>query len=157
MEQIASDGHRTFFLRVLTPDERLGIPFGGAPYPAMVWSMGLTTATQKHQLCADLIGTGCRYLVCGGVECRAWEDAADEERDLAESVGLDFVMTTSHRGEPEDEVAFFFVHLTNSDQHEFTRYLIVLVGSDDPVKARLTAAVREELNPSSRAGLPPGE
>jgi hypothetical protein len=153
MEQIASDGQRTFLLRVMAPDEDLGDPFDGELYPALVWDTRPASEAQKRRMARSLIASGCRYVVCGGVESEAWEHAADRaytEQDLPEPVPDElFVMTTSHRGEEVDDVAFFFVHNTNFGDHDFTRYLMLLVGPVDGVKARLVEAVRAEVAESS--------
>jgi len=147
MEPIASDPRRAFFLRVLGPDEALGSPFGGEPYPALVWATRPAPDAEKRRLADALIATGCRYVVCGGVECWQWEHAADRafiEQDLPEPQADErFVMTTSHRGEPEDDVAFFFVQNTCFGDHDFARYLVLLVGDHAPTRERLIAAIRE--------------
>jgi hypothetical protein len=149
MDQIASDSRRAFFLRVLAPGEALTSPFDGEPYAALVWATTRRTpAAQKQRIATALIATGCRYVVCGGAESESWEEAVDDAylaQDLPEPVPDElFVMTSSHRGEPEDEVAHFFVHATGMHR-DFARYLVLLIGADDGVQARLTAAVREEV------------
>lgn len=151
MEQISSDSRRAFFLRVIAPDEPLDPPFDGHLYPALIWATQPTSDAQKRRITDALIAGGCRYVVCGGVEANAWEDAADDAylaQELPEPVPDEhFVMTTSHRGEPEDEVAHFFVHNTSFGAHNFTRYLVLIIGADDDVPARLTEAVRAEMDP----------
>jgi hypothetical protein len=149
MEQIASDGRRTVFLRMMAPDDALDSPFGGELYPVLVWATVDTSAEYKQRLCESLVATGCRYVVCGGAECWVWEHAADRayiEQELPEPVPDEqFVMTTSHRNEPPDEVAFFFVHNTSFGEHDFTRYLVLMIGEDERVREALNAAVRHEL------------
>lgn len=149
MEPIASDGRRAFFLRVLAPGEAPAPPFGGDPYPALVWAARRTTPAQKRRLAAALVETGCRYVVCGGAECEAWEEAADDaylDQDLPDPESTDrLVLTTSHPREPEDEVAFFFVHDTRFGGHDFTRFLVLLIGDDPGARERLAAAIRAEL------------
>jgi hypothetical protein len=145
MERIASDAGRTFHLGVLIADEVPDPPFDGEPYPVLVWATRPTTDARKQCIAQALIASGCRYVVCGGVESGTWEDAADDaylQQDLPDPVPDDrFVMTTSHPGQPEDEVAHFFVRAT-ALHREFSRYLVLLIGADDPVQARLTAAIR---------------
>ena len=150
MEQIASDSQRTFFLRVMQPGEELGSPFGGEPYPALVWATGRTTAAQKHRLCTELIASGCRYVVCGGRECGAWEEAADEAyvaQDLSDAeLAEQHVMTSSHEREPADEVAFFFANHTRLGPHDFRRHLVLVIGDDPRARAALVASLREEVD-----------
>lgn len=151
MQHIASDARRAFFLRVLAPGEALDPPFEGTPYPALVWATQPIPDEQKRRIADALITGGCRYVVCGGAEADAWEDAADDayiEQDLPEPVPDDrFVMTTSHPGEAAEDVAFFFVHNTSFGAHDFTRYLVLIFGADDCVQARVAEAVRAEMAP----------
>jgi 2-polyprenyl-6-methoxyphenol hydroxylase-like FAD-dependent oxidoreductase len=148
MEQIGSDGRRTFFLRALQPGEALDPPFGGAPYPALVWGTDRTTAEQKDRLCTSLIATGCRWVVCAGRESVAWEEAADEAFTTQDLTDDEFrermVMTSSHQGYTPDEVAFDFVHITGFGSHDFTRYLVLLIGDDAHVREQLVSSIRGE-------------
>lgn len=149
MELVASGGGREFFLRVLAPGEPLGAAFDGDAYPALVWAAARTTATQKHRLCAELIATGCRYVVCGGRESAAWEEAADDAFAAQDLPDEDFeagqLMTSSHEYEPPDDVAFFFFHNTSFGHHDFTRYLILVIGEHAGIREQLVAAIREEV------------
>jgi hypothetical protein len=145
LEPIASDGRRTFSLRIVQPGEVVDAPFGGSAYPALVWNTGRTTAAQRDRLCESLIAGGCRYLLFGGREAAAWEDAADEAStspDRAEGPDA-HVMTASYAGYPPDEVAFDLVHTT-----DFANGLVLMVGDDVTVRAQLVASIREELAPA---------
>jgi hypothetical protein len=152
MQQIASDGSRAFFLHALEPRDELPPPFGGEPYAALVWATRPTSDAQKQRIAHALIESGCGYVVCGGAQSEAWEEAADDAyltQDLPDPVPDErFVMTSSHPREPPDEVVHFFVHATGMHR-DFARYLVLVVGPDEPVQERLTEAVREE------AGGPP--
>jgi hypothetical protein len=153
MEQIASDGRRAFFLRVLAPGEEPGSTFGGEPYPVLLWAARPTKASQKQRLCAALIASGCRYVVCGGRESVAWEEAADEAftaQDLTdEELRERMVMTSSLVGYPPHEAAFDLIHTTSFGEHDFTRYLVLLIGEDPKIREQLIAAIREEVTASS--------
>lgn len=148
MEIIASDAAREFHLRTVQPGEALGSPFGGEPYPALVWATGRTTASQKGRLCAELIASGCRYAVFGGRECAAWEEAADEAfvaQDLSdEELAERHVTTTSHEREPADDVAFFFANNLMFGPGDFRRHLVLVIGDDPRPRAELVASLREE-------------
>lgn len=147
MEQVAADAYRAFFFHAMEPGEALEVPFGGEPYAALVWSARRTTDAQKARITQALIASGCGYVVCGGAESERWEDAADEaylDQNLPHPVPDDrFVMTTSHPGEPPDEVVFFLTNATRLHR-EFARYLVLLVGDDDAVRQRLIDIVRHE-------------
>jgi hypothetical protein len=148
MEQIASDGRRAFFLRVMAPGEELGSPFDGESYPVLVWATKPTKTPQKQRLCAALIASGCRYVVCGGRESAAWEEAADEAFAAQDLTDAEFrermVMTSSLVGYPPDEAAFDLIHTTNFGEHDFTRYLVLMIGDDPRVREHLVASIREE-------------
>lgn len=124
MEQIASDGRRVFYFRVLAPGEGLDSPFDGDPYAALVWAACRTSDVQKQRVVADLIASGCRYIVCGGAASEVWEAVADEEIVAQDRMDLDspaeFVMTTSRTRETMDDAAFFLVRCTSFGYHDFT-------------------------------------
>jgi hypothetical protein len=66
--------------------------------------------------------------VCGGKNCEAWHDDADMVvviLELDSGQELPMVMTTWHSDEPEEEVVFFAFNLTNFDQHDFRKYLVL--------------------------------
>jgi hypothetical protein len=148
MERIASDSDRQFYLRTLQPGEALGSPFGGEPFPALVWAAGSTPPEEKARVCAELTASGCRYFVCGGRECVAWETAADDAfiaLDLQEpEYDAQFVMTTSHDRQPANDVAFYFANNTSFDSHDFRRYLVLMIGDDPRARAELIASLRAE-------------
>lgn len=118
----------------------LASPFKGVLFPCLIWDHGSAFAEQQRtDIARVLLDAGCRYAVCGGNNCRLWETALDVEfvtryrdapDDIREAV---HVMTTSHYGESPDDVAFFFVHNTNFDHHDFKHFLIVHMGTGESV------------------------
>lgn len=123
-------------------------PFVGALFPCLVWDhSGRFSETDRSAVARALLDAGCRYAVCGGQRCEAWEAAVDVEfvtrhADASqEALDAAHVMTTSHRGESPDDVAFFFVLNTNFDEHAFERYLVLHIGTG-PAEHALEAAVR---------------
>jgi UDP-N-acetylmuramyl pentapeptide synthase len=58
------------------------------------------------------------------------------------------VMTTWHTDEPEQEVVFFAFNLTNFDEHDFRKYLVLTIGHDSVVRNRLEKLIRSTLIPS---------
>lgn len=148
MERIASDGRREFHLHVVSPGGGPGPPFGEEPFAALVWAAERTSAAHKERTCAALIASGCRYLVCGGLEAAAWEEAADITFAAQDLAGSEFeermVMTTSHEREPVDEAVWFFIRNTGFGDHDFTRCLVLLIGDDPGIRDELIAAMRIE-------------
>jgi hypothetical protein len=123
-------------------------PFPGALFPCLIWDHeGRFTDADRSAVAKALLEAGCRYAVCGGESCEAWHDAVDTEfvrqhladpEDVREAV---HVMTTWHDGESPDDVAFFFVLNTDFDDHDFSRYLILHVGTGETTE-QVDAAVR---------------
>ncbi len=130
----------------MQPDETLGDPFGGEFYAALVWATRPTTPARKHRVCAALIASGCRYVVCGGRESVAWEEAVDEAfvaQDLSETEFQDrLVMTSSHEREPMREVVFFFTIFTNLGPHNYKRYLVLMIGDDARIQDGLVSTLQ---------------
>jgi hypothetical protein len=148
MEVIAETPEKTF--AAITIDQpSFSAPFEGVLYPCLIWDHdGGFTHVERRAVAKTLLEAGCRYAVCGGLNCEAWHDAVDIEfverhlhdaEDVRDAV---HVMTTWHEGESPDDVAFFFVLNTNFDYHDFGRYLVLHVGGG-PAKAQLDAAVRK--------------
>ena len=149
MEKIAADGEREFYFRVMQPDEALGDPFDGQIYAALVWATRPTTPARKHRLCAALIASGCRYVVCGGRESVAWEEAVDEAfvaQDLPDTdIDENLVMTSSHKRESMDDVAFFFTRCTTFGPHDFKQFLVLMIGADARIQGELVSTVQARI------------
>ncbi|WP_420129964.1 DUF7684 family protein [Longimicrobium sp.] len=145
MQQIATHDRRAFVLHAMEPADALPPLFGDEPFAALVWATRPTSNAQKQRITHALIAGGCRYVVCGGAETDAWEEAADDAYLVLDLPDDDVVMTSSHRGEPPDEVVFFLVHSARTDR-DFARCLLLVVGADAPVEERLSECVREELD-----------
>ena len=123
-------------------------PFAGILFPCLIWDHdGRFTDAQRAAVAKELLDAGCRYAVCAGQNCEVWHDAVDSELvrqdvDDPEKVREAMhVMTTWHAGESPDDVAFFFVLNTDFDEHEFTRYLVLHVGTSQAAE-QVDAAVR---------------
>lgn len=146
MERSAADAERTFFLRVLAPGETVDPPFDDEPYAVLLWATEPTSFDQKYALVSSLVAGGCRFIACGGWESAAWEDAADEAAtapDRPDPVApLGHVTTTSHDGEPPDEVAAFLAHSSHAGPHRLAKCLVLVIGDDARVREQLVAALR---------------
>jgi len=123
-------------------------PFPATLFPCMIWDHdGRFTEAQRGEVARQLLGIGCRYVVCGGRNCDAWHATVDEEfvqkhlDDPDETLDDVHVMTTSHADESPDDVAFFFVLNTNFGDHDFDHYLVLHVG-DSEAREEVDAAVR---------------
>ena len=150
------DGRLFVALRAEQPAE-VKVPAFPGPFPCLIWDhLGLLVEAERRSIAACLLDAGCRYAVCGGANCSEWENAVDFEyiaRHLAEpdeALDESHVMTTSHKNEDIDDVAFFFVQNTNFDNHDFRNYLILHVGASRLV-ALLEDAVRKHAEQAGAA------
>ncbi len=118
-------------------------------FPCLIYSSQKTAYEFKIKAASKLIGTGCQFVVCGGIECEQWHDAVDESISSAALIGEDVssskIMTTWHAEESVDELAFFFIYTTfrsgKDNQPSFfeldsTNYLVLQVGQS-PESAKL--------------------
>jgi hypothetical protein len=144
VDEITANDGRRILIRQLSASDDLGIPFGGETFVSMIWAAdGTAGETDRTTVVRTLIDTGCRYIVCGGVNCEQWHDDADlvwVNLDLQSDPSrseMPFVMTTWHNGESVDEVAVFAADCTNFDEHDFRSYVVLIVGEDS---ARLACA-----------------
>ena len=123
------------------------LPFARAPYPCLIWNTGGGwSEDQRSDLVQAILDTDARYAVCGGVDCEQWHDDLDQafiQRYLGDEAAQNehFLMTTWHTAESPEEVAFYFVHNTDFDHHEFKRLLLVVLGADSAVAERLQGAL----------------
>ena len=148
MDLIVENPPRSYWLQVLTEPADFELPFGGIPYPCLIWDTRANrSAGERLRLSRTLVASGVRYAVCGGFECEAWHDAVDEayiELGLeGKEANEKFVMTSLHPDDSIDEVAFFFVGNTNFDNHDFAQFLVLQLGSDWATEQSLREAVRE--------------
>lgn len=133
------------------PGVPLVLPFGPEPFSCLLWDHdGRATSEQRAVLVRTLLHAGCRYFVCGGQNCEAWHDAADDEflarqaHEARAALDIEYVMTSWHEGEGVDEVAFFFVNCSDLHGHDFRRFLVLHVGEWADIAA-LEAAVRRQV------------
>jgi len=154
MERIASDDRRSCFLREMAPGEALGEPFGDETYPVLLWAAADTTVEQKAELSAALIASGCRYVVCGGREAQAWEDAVDEAFiatvQTINDINERMVMTAAPEGASPEDLVFYLVHGSRFGAHDFTRRLVLLLGDDPGARAELIRWTRTHVEAAQR-------
>jgi len=135
-EIIASDGRR-IVVRELSASDDIATPFGGESFVAVIWAAdGTANEVDRMTTARKLIDSGCRYMVCGGVNCEQWHDDADlvwvnlDHQSAPAGPEMPMVMTTWHNGELVEEVASFAADCTDFDEHDFRNYLILIVGNE---------------------------
>jgi len=140
---IARYARREFYARKLVTPTALGdAPFVGLQFACLLWNHSVERDVDAASaLLSSLIDSGCRYIVCAGLDCEWWHDAADE---LFVAKYLDapdeerernHVMTTWHAQESPDDVAFFFAFNTSFDDVSFDRFLVLHLGDGPDIDA----------------------
>ena len=143
MKLIARSAQREFYARRLGTATTLGeAPFAGMQFACLLWNHNVERDVEAATaLLGSLIDSGCRYLVCGGLDCEWWHDladelfvgkyldATDEERER------NHVMTTWHAQESPADVAFFFAFNTSFDDITFDRFLVLHLGDGPGIDA----------------------
>lgn len=151
MNLIARSAQREFYARRLgTATVSSEAPFGRQQFACLLWNHSLERDVEGASvLLGSLIDDGCRYFVCGGLDCEWWHDiadelfvgkyldATDEERER------NHVMTTWHAQEPPEDVAFFFAFNTSFDEISFDRFLLIHLGDGPDVDAVDRAVVAQ--------------
>jgi hypothetical protein len=152
METLAEHDGKTYHAITIERGDDFVSPFNGFAFPCLIWDHDSHfSQDERIAVASRLLAAGCRYVVCGGSDCSVWHDVVDlewvrEHLDEPDEVqAAAHVMTTWHTGQTPDDVAFFFVQLTNFDDHDFKRFLIVHVGSGGAVREVNTAVRKQAL------------
>jgi len=148
----AADGRRVAIEELLAPSDFV-VPFQGEVYVGLIWACDDSfDESRRKEVVAKLIQSGCRYVVCGGMRCEAWHDAADlawaildVESPLQETPA---VMTTWHTDESEEDVIHFAFNLTNFNEHAFEKYFVILIGHDPSRRSRIEKLIEAVLAPA---------
>lgn len=127
-------------------------PFDGAPFVCLVVNdiLDLPHVIQ-NELASRIVAARCRFAVCAGFASPAMEDAIDWAHIAVctdeEHADGSLILTTSHRDESEEDIAFFLLNCTNFGNHSFMHYLILFVGTDiDTENAFLSACNQEPVD-----------
>lgn len=97
------------------------------------------TAEEQARISEQIVASKCRYAVCWGSDCSAWDTAIDcayiaADRDLHDET---FVMTTWHENDSiEDTMEFWWMN-TSFGNYEATRFAVLIIGDKIGFKQRL--------------------
>ncbi len=132
----------------LEPGGAFQAPFAGEPFVCLLWSASTSVNRKDRAAIADaLVAAGCLSAVCAGVDCEAWHDAVDnaclERYGRRDVPNEKVVMTTWHENEPTEDVVDIFLTSTNFGSHQFTKYLLLMVGHDKKVGSHLRGLVKK--------------
>jgi hypothetical protein len=121
--------------------------FPGHRYVAILFSHDETvTDDERRQVAHALFSSGCRYSVFAGHVCSDWAYALDRiciesgpESHVSDEA---FTMTTSHAGQSVEDVILFGLTCTSSRSHDFSRFVILFVGSRAGLREEVEAGIR---------------
>ena len=108
-------------------------------------------AGERMALSRQLVAAGCRYALCAGVDCSAWDTSIDlacleAERALDTPAEI-VVMTTWHEHETPAEVLEFALNGTDFGDTVFEHLLVLVLGGDPRLRAELAAALGGPSDP----------
>lgn len=141
-------GRPFYALRIDRP-EAFALPFAADAYACLLVAGAPADDPARADLADRLLLSGCRYAVCAGVDCVAWEYAVDDA-----VLGLEFddllapgtaVITTSHADEPLADVAHFVVCCTGPEGPlRDAPCLVLLVGASEADEGEVLACLARE-------------
>jgi hypothetical protein len=133
MKMIAERDEKKIWFHALSRPYELSAPFQGSEYVCILFiNDEATNSEEQAQLSAQIVSSGCRYAVCAGYRCSTWDDSIDMaslEANNFEVKNETFVMTTWHENESVEDVIFYGLMNTMFDDLVFSRYLVLMVGS----------------------------
>jgi hypothetical protein len=147
------NGKQVYYTALAKPFE-FDAPFLGEVYVCILFLRDRTvTQDEQKSLSDQLVRSGCRYAVCTGHQCSSWDDSIDWAylHTCPDFTPQDesFVMTSWHEDESVAEVIYFGLMNTDFDEHEFSKYLVVVVGGDDACRPELEAAIHSVFDDQS--------
>ena len=138
-----------YFQQLDSAADDIEVPFCGDPYVCLVWdSRGDSTKEERLRLASTLWASGCRHMVCAGKSCEEWHDSADEAFHFVYPKREDDSwMTTGHKNESANEVAFYVVYCTafQVEGLEFFKYLVLQIGPDEATKKHILDSLNKHV------------
>ncbi len=105
------------------------------------------TDAERAKVSTEIIAAKCRYAVCWGHKCSAWDTAIDlayiETDETFSLPDETFVMTTWHEDESvEDAIDFWWMNTWFGD-YESTRFAVLVIGADTDWFTKIQAITSE--------------
>ena len=123
-------------------------PYSGEEHTLLVCVADASvTDGERAKVSTEIIAAKCRYAVCWGYECSAWDTAIDwayiETDENFSPPDETFVMTTWHEDESvEDAIDFWWMN-TWFDDYESTRLAVLVIGGDSDLFTQIQAITFE--------------
>ena len=117
-------------------------PFEGGEYALLLYVAADDVSPEEQtRISAEIVASGCRYVVCFGNRCSSWDDSIDLASVYAGKEEEGFVMTTWHADDTPEDVAFFFWHNTSFGEFSAARMGALFIGCNPRVEAALRTAL----------------
>jgi hypothetical protein len=144
MDIIYSQGPRKVWFAQVQRPFVFESPVPGREFVLFLYQGVEIASTDEFCLLSDaFIDQRCRYAVCAGHQCGAWDDSIDSSYVMAEIDGrkLPDVMTTWHTDWPLDETVDFLVRDTRVDDEVPEVFVVLVLGGDETLAERIRSAV----------------
>lgn len=90
------------------------------PFRAVVVAEVEVDRDWQYEVSCWLVGNGCLYAICWGIDCIGWEDSIDHAsitfKERKQTPGDHFLITTAHADEPISE-AFRYAEYCAFEEH----------------------------------------
>lgn len=149
---IVRDSIEVRFGRTERPYE-FNSPFAGDEFALLLFSGEDTTSDEQTELSEQIVRQGCRYAVCGGIDCVSWDDSIDWVcimDEIDEGISHPLIMTTWHDKDSIDEVVEYFALDTRIDGHDPKHFMVLLIGGGDELEKELKEAILRWPSPDER-------
>jgi hypothetical protein len=146
MEHVVQCPDHDVWLESLERPYVLDSPFQGDDFVVLlVVNDPGVTEDERASLSAQVVRQGCRYAVCAGHECSAWDDAIDwafigSDPNFDPPNGR-FVMTTWHEHDPLSDVLEWFRWNTTFGDFTPKNFLVLLLGVNRAVESEIRQAL----------------
>ena len=108
---------------------------GLAPFKAVLSIEEPVSNERQQEICAWLVGMGCRYVMVHGQMCRSWCDAVRRANltafDIHGMTAGDFVMVVDHQSESLKAVFWYARKFATHPEYNLKECVIVHIGADD--------------------------
>lgn len=146
MKRVGRSSDKEIWLDIPERPYHVTAPVAGKPFVCALFIADSDISnSEQMNLSRQLVAAGCRYAVCAGLNCGAWDDSIDiaylETDPDFDPPDETMVMTTWHEGEPVADVLAFAQEWTNFDNNVFEHLLVLVLGDDRRLRTEIAAAL----------------
>jgi hypothetical protein len=146
--KIAEDNNkRKYYSASIIDINDFSIPFTKQQqYVCLFWPDQIYTSSNKYKYAEIILESGCRNVVCGGIESQEWECAFDEARKKLLLVDDKLVLTSSHPHQSNKQVANYFVNSNGYMEKKITKLLFLYIGNSQELMQQIENSIVKEIS-----------